>query len=143
MATAKWATPSALGSNIASTTLNSLANGSTSAFVTHDNSSSLDLYASVTVLLGSIDPTDGGSITLRVYATDGTNTPDDTGIVGGGETYTAPLTTAGAGSAKVVVFPMVRLYPASMRLQVTNNSGVTFNASSNALHVKPYNESVA
>lgn len=141
MATAKWATPSSLGSNIASTTLDSLSNGSTSSFVTHDNSSNLDLYASVTVLLGSLTPTAGGSITLRVHSSDGTNTADNTGSVGGGDAYTQPLTTS--TGAKVAVFPMVRLYPASLRLQITNNSGVSFASSSNALHVKPFNEAVS
>lgn len=141
MATAKWATPSALGSNIASTTLDSLANGSTSAFVTHDNSSNLDLYASVTIKLGSLNPTTGASITLRVFVNDGTDTSDATGSVGGGDTYTVPLTT-GSG-AKVVIIPMIRLYPLSMRLCVTNNSNVSFASSGNEIKVKPYNESVA
>lgn len=141
MATAKWATPSARGSNIAGTTLNSLGNGSTSAFITHDNSTNIDLYATVTVKLGSITPSTGGSITLRVYATDGTDTPDDTGSVGGGDAYTEPLTTS--TGAKVAVFRMVRLYPFSMRLQVTNNSGATLASSGNEIYVRPYNESVA
>lgn len=141
MATVKYAAPSALGSNIASTTLNSLANGSTSAFVTHDNSANLDLYASVSVELGSITPSAGGSISLRVFSTSSTKVPDDTGSVGGGDVYTQPLTTS--ASAKVVVFPMVRLYPESMRLQITNNSGVALAASGNALYVRPFNESVA
>jgi len=141
MATAKWATPAALGSNIASTTLDSLANGSTSAFVTHDNSSDLNLYASVTIKLGSLNPTTGASITLRAFVNDGTNTNDNTGSVGGGETYTVPLTT-GSG-AKIVIVPMVRLYPLSMRLQVSNNSNVSFAASGNEILVRPYNESVA
>lgn len=141
MATAKWATPSAVGSNIAGTTLNSLASGSTSAFVTHDNSSNLDLYASVRIDLGSITPTSGGSITLRVHSAQSTQAPDDNGSVGGGDTYSVPLTTS--ASAKVVVIPMVRLYPESMRLQVTNNSGVSFAASGNAIYVRPYGESIA
>lgn len=141
MATIKYATPSALGSNIASTTLDSKANGTTSAFITYDNSSNLDLYASVSVELGSITPTAGGSISLRVHSTSSTKTPDDNGSVGGGDVYTIPLTTS--ASAKVVVFPMVRLYPESMRLQVSNNSGVTTASSGNALYVRPYNESVA
>lgn len=141
MATAKWATPSAVGSNIASTTLNSLANAATSAFITHDNSSNLDLYANVALSLGSITPTTGGSVTLRVFSLQSATAPDDTGSVGGGDTYTLPLTTS--ASAKVVVFPMIRLYPESLRLQVTNNSGVTFNAASNTLTVRPFNESVA
>lgn len=141
MATAKWGGVQTLGSNIASTTLDSLANGSTSSFVTHDNSSGLHLYASVTIKLGSLNPTTGASITLRVFISDGTNTSDNTGSVGGGERYTEPVTT-GSG-AKVVIFPMVRLYPASMRLCVTNNSNVSFAASGNEILVKPYGEEIA
>lgn len=143
MATATWATPAAQGSNIASTTLNSLANGSTSAFVTHDNSTDKALYANVVVKLGSLTPSSGGSITLRLYSTAGSgpDVPDDTGSVGGGDTYTAALTTS--TGAKVVVFPMVRLYPFSLRLQVTNNAGASLAASSNEIKVQPYNEAVA
>src|SRR5215217_7448455 len=129
MATAKWATPSAQGSNIASTTLDSLANGSTSAFVTHDNSSNLDLYASVLVNLGSFTSTTGASITLRVFSLQSADVPDATGSVGGGDTYTVPITVG--ASAKVAVFPMVRLYPESLRLCVTNNGGAALAASSN------------
>jgi len=140
MATAKWLAV-ALGSNIASTTLDSIANGSTSAFVTHDNSADLNLYASVTIKLGSLNPTTGASITLRVFVSDGTNTSDNTGSVGGGETYTVPVTT-GSG-AKVVIIPMIRLYPVSMRLCVTNNTNVSFAASGNEILIKPFNESVA
>lgn len=140
MATAKWNTPSAQGSNIASTTLDSLANGSTSTFVTHDNSSNLDLYASVLVNLGSFTSTTGASITLRVYSAQSSDVPDNTGSVGGGDTYTQPITVG--ASAKVVVFPMVRLYPESMRLQITNNGGASFAASGNSIKVRPYNENV-
>jgi hypothetical protein len=56
MAVAKWATPSARGSNIASTNLNSLANGSESTAVTYDNSTARDLYGIITIKLGSITP---------------------------------------------------------------------------------------
>jgi len=141
MSTAKYATPSAQGGNIASTTLDSLANGSTSAFITHDNSSNLDLYASVLINLGSITPTTGGSVTLRVFSAQSADVPDATGSVGGGDAYTVPLTTS--TSAKKVTVPMIRLYPESLRLCVTNNSGVTLNAGSNSLKVRPFNESIA
>jgi hypothetical protein len=67
--------------------------------------------------------------------------PDATGSVGGGDAYTQMLTTS--ASAKVVVFPMVRLYPESLRLCITNNSGVTLAGSSNSIKVRPYCESVA
>jgi hypothetical protein len=141
MATAKWATPSAQGANIAGTTLDSLANGSTSAFVTHDNSSNLDLYGSILINLGSLTPGTGGSITLRVFSAQSADVPDATGSVGGGDTYTQMLTTS--TGAKVVVIPMIRLYPESMRLCVTNNAGVALASSSNSIKVRPFNESVA
>lgn len=143
MATAKWATPSAQGSNIASTTLDSLGNGSTSAFVTHDNSTNLDLYANIEIDLGSFTSTTGASVTLRVFSTAGSgpSVPDATGSVGGGDSYTVPVTVG--ASAKVIIIPMVRLYPFSQRLCVTNNAGAAFAASSNTLKVQPFNESVA
>jgi phage-related tail fiber protein len=141
MATAKWATPSAQGSNIAGTTLDSLANGLTSAFVTHDNSANLDLYASVLVNLGSITPAAGGSITLRVFSLQSADAPDNTGSVNGGDAYVQMLTIS--ASAKVVVFPMIRLYPESLRFCITNNAGVALAASGNSIKVRPFNESVA
>ena len=136
MAVAKWAAPSARSSNIADTTLNSLASGGESTVVTYDNSAALNLYSVVTIKLGSITPATGGSITLRVTLSDGTDTADRIG----GDLYVVPL-TSGAG-AKVAVINMVRLYPFSMRLSVVNNAGVAFAASGNELYVRPWNEDV-
>ena len=137
MAVAKWDTPRTRSSNIASTVLNSLANGSESSVVTYDNSTNKDLYAAITIKLGSITPSTGGSITLRVTMSDGTDTADKAA----GDLYTAELLSG--ASAKVVVIPLVRLYPFSLRLSVVNNSGVTLNASSNELYVTGYNEASA
>ena len=139
MAVAKWATPGIRSSNLAGTTFNSLANGSTGAAITYDNSTARDLYAAITVKLGSLTPTAGGSITLRVYSGDGTDSPDLNG--GSFDTYTAALTTT--ASAKVVTFPMVRLYPFSGTLQIVNNAGVSTAASGNELYVRPFNEDVS
>jgi hypothetical protein len=139
MAVAKWAAPSARSSNLAGTTFNSLGNGSAGTAITYDNSTNRDLYGIVTVKLGSLTPTAGGSITLRVYSGDGTDTPDLNG--GSFDTYVASLTTG--ASAKVVTFPMVRLYPFSLRLQVVNNAGVSTAASGNELYVRPFNEDVS
>jgi hypothetical protein len=139
MAVAKWAAPSARSSNLAGTALNSIANGSETAAISYDNGTNLNLYATVTIKLGSLTPTTGGSITLRVYSGDGTDVPD----IGGGafDTYTAALTTT--ASAKVATLPLVRLYPMSnMRLTVVNNAGVSTAASGNELYVRPYNEDV-
>lgn len=136
MAVAKWAAPSARSSNLAGVTLNSLANNSESAVVTYDNSTSRDLYAVVTIKLGSITPTTGGSITLRATLSDGTDVADRIG----GDLYVIPLTSG--ASAKVAVFNMVRLYPFSMRFSVVNSAGVSLAASGNEIYVTPWNEDV-
>ena len=139
MAVAKWATPATRSSNLAGTTFNSLANGSAGTAITYDNSSNRNLYALVTVKLGSLTPTAGGSITLRVYSGDGTDTPDLNG--GAFDSYVSGLTTT--ASAKTVTFPMVRIYPFSLRLQIVNNAGVSTAASGNELYVTTYNEDVS
>ena len=137
MAIAKWSAYEARSSNLASTTLNSLANGSESTTVTYDNSTDRHLYGSIAIKLGSITPSSGGSITLRVTINDGTDTSDRIG----GDLYTIPLTSG--TSAKVNIIPMVRLYPASLRFSIINNTGVTLNASGNELYVRPFNEDIA
>lgn len=137
MAVAKWAAPSSRSSNFAGTTLNSLANNSESSVVTYDNSTNKDLYGAVTLKLGSITPSAGGSVTLRVTMSDGTDTGDRIG----GDVYVSPLTSG--ASAKVVVFPMVRIYPFSLRFSLVNNSGATLAASGNEMYVTPYNEDIA
>lgn len=136
MAIAKWSTPSARSSNFAGTTLNSLANAAESNVVTYDNSTNLNLYGVVTLKLGSITPTAGGSVTIRVTLNDGTDTSDRIG----GDLYVVPLTSG--ASAKVVMVNMVRLYPFSMRFSVVNNAGVALAASGNELYVRPFNEDI-
>jgi hypothetical protein len=136
MATATWSTPATRSSNILSTVANSLANGSESATVTYDNSTGKNFYGVITLKLGSITPSTGGSVTLRVTMSDGTDTSDKIG----GDTYVIPLTSG--ASAKVNIVPMVRLYPFSLRFSLVNNSGVTLAASGNELYVTTYNEMI-
>ena len=136
MAIAKWSTPSARSSNFAGTTLNSLANAAESNVVTYDNSTNLNLYGVVTLKLGSITPTAGGSVTIRATLSDGTDTSDRIG----GDLYVVPLTSG--ASAKVAMVNMVRLYPFSMRFSVVNNAGVSLAASGNELYVRPFNEDI-
>jgi hypothetical protein len=136
MAIAKWATPDTRSSNIASTVLNSLTNGSESSVVTYDASILKLPQGLVTVKLGSINVTSvTGSILIRITINDGTDTADRVG----GDTYSAALTTG--TSAKVVVIP-VRLYPFSLRLSVVNNAGVAFSSSGNEIYVRPWGEEV-
>lgn len=135
MATAKWAAPSTRSSNILSTVANSLANGSESSTVTYDNSTNRDLYALLTLKLGSITPSTGGSVSLRITINDGT----DTGDKAGGEVYVLPLTSGASAKAHIV---RVTLPPFSLRLSLVNNAGVTLASSSNELYVRPWNEEV-
>lgn len=136
MAIAKWATPSTRSANFAGTSLNSLANGSESSVVTYDNSTNRDLYGAVTIKLGSINPSTAGSISLRITANDGTDTADRAA----GDVYAVTLNSG--SSAKVIVIPMVRLYPFSLRISIVNNSGVAFAATGNEMYVRPFNEDV-
>jgi hypothetical protein len=138
MAVAKWAAP-ALRVALAGAALNSLANGSESAFIAYNNSTARDLYATVTVKLGSLNAVAGGSISLRVYAGDGTDTPDRG--AGSFDTYTEGLVTG--TSAKTVVFRMVRLYPFPCQMTVVNNAGNSTPASGNEIYVTPFNEDVS
>jgi hypothetical protein len=138
MSVAKWASPGSRSSNLAGTALNSLANGSESAFIAYDNSTPRDLYATVTLKLGSLNAVAGGSVSLRVYAGDGTDTPDRG--AGSFDTYIEGLTTG--TSAKVVVFRMVRLYPFPCKITVVNNAGNSTPASGNELYVRAFNEDV-
>jgi hypothetical protein len=138
MAVAKWSAAGTRSANLAGTSLNNLANGSASSLITYDNSTARDLYAAVAIRLGSITPATAGSIILRVYAGDGTDVPDANG--GAFDAYVATLATG--ASAKVVTFPMVRLYPFSLRWQVLNNAGVVLASSGNELYATPFNEDV-
>lgn len=136
MATVKWSTPGARSSNLAGSTLNSIATGTETSVVTYDNSTNKDLYGILVIKLGSITPAANGSITVRVTLNDGTDTADRIG----GDMYTISL-TSGAG-AKVAVFNMLRLYPFSMRFSIINNAGVTTNASGNEMFITPFGEEV-
>jgi hypothetical protein len=136
MSVAKWATPSTRSSSFASTAFDSLANGSESNTVTYDNSTNKDLYGLVTIKLGSITPTTGGSVTLRVTISDGTDTADRVD----GELYTFALTTT--ASAKVLIKRISLVGGFSLRFSLINNAGVALAASGNAIHVTPYNEDI-
>lgn len=137
MSVAKWATPSTRSSNFASTAFDSLANGSESNTVTYDNSTNKDLYGLVTIKLGSITPTTGGSVTLRVTISDGTDTADRVD----GELYTFALTTT--ASAKVLIKRISLVGGFSLRFSLINNAGVALASSGNNIHVTPYNEGIA
>ena len=133
MAVAKWNTPSSRSANFLSTVANSLANGSESSTVTYDNSTNLDLYALATLKLGSITPSTGGSVSLRITYSDGTDTSDKIG----GDIYVIPLTSGASAKVNIV---RIQIPPFSLRVSLVNNSGVTLAGSGNELYFRPWNE---
>jgi len=138
MAVAKWATPSSRSSSLVTNELDSLTTGSESTPVSYDNSSNKNLYGAVTVKLGTFDPDAGAYISLRINISDGTDTAT---AKFAGDVYTASVDDA--SGAKVVIFPMVRLYPFDLRVSVVNNTSTSFNSADNDIYVTPYNEDVS
>lgn len=136
MAVATYQTPAARSSNILSTVVNSLANGSESAVVTFDNTTAKALYGAVTIKLGSFSSTTGGSMSLRITMNDGTDTADKIA----GDVY--PFAITPGSSAKVAILPRVVLYPFSLRFSIVNNGGATTAASANELYVSTYGEDI-
>jgi hypothetical protein len=129
----QYTTPRARSSNILSTVANSLANGSESSTVTYDNSTNKDPYSILTLKLGSITPSTGGSVSIRITINDGTDTSDKIG----GRIVQFPLTS---GTSAKCDIQEANLPPFSLRLSVINNSGVTLAASGNELYVRSWSE---
>lgn len=139
MSTAKWSTPSAVSGNLATAgQIDSLANGAASTtLIPYDNTTGLDLYLNLALQLASITSTAGASVTLVNLPGQGNLVPDNTAGLGGGDRYVQPLTVG--ASAKVTIFPMVRIYPGKNYLALVNGSGTAL-ATGNILTVQSYDE---
>jgi len=137
MATFPWGAFTDRG-NLASTTLDSLADATLSAAMTElDNSSNLDTHAIIEVNLGSLNPT--GSPYLELYmikAPDGTNY-EETPVIGGTDRNTLIVTPpVPTGSAtKRVMTGLIILPPCKIKLYIGNQLNVTMAASGNTVDV--------
>lgn len=119
--------------NLAGTALDNKANLSSSDPILFDNSTGKHITGLVTVVLNTITPTTNGSITLRVFYSDGVITEDTVTRSGYSE-----FLSSGA-SVKNTIFE-VMLKPCLMKFIVVNNSGTTFQSSGNAFYVTTYDE---
>jgi hypothetical protein len=140
MSILKYTTPAALGSELLGTELNGLGAGVESALNTTalDNTTNLNQFCSLELTLGSFDPGANKTVTLRVYANDGTVTPDGSG--GATPTDTYVVAVSAGSSIKKVVFPQVKLYPFSMRFTIQNGCSNAFAASGHSMKPRTYNE---
>ncbi len=131
----RWSPLQTRTGNLLGALADGLPNGAESNTLTYDNSVNCDLYAFVTVKLGSIASVAGGSISVRITFSDGT---DVSNKVGG---LLIPFPLLSGTSAKIGI-EKATLVPASLRLSIINNSGVSLAASGNELYLRPFNEDV-
>jgi hypothetical protein len=143
MATAKWSAAGTESSNIAGTALNSLANGGLSAILADiDNATGKNLNIRFWIKLGSLTPTTGGSITVRLVCKRGSTYVTRNATVSLGEGQTIPLTTT--TEAKEVSSCAMRLPgPFVIGVEIVNNAGVSLAASGNEVYYQIWDEEVA
>jgi hypothetical protein len=143
MATAKWGAAGTESSNIAGTALNSLANGSLSAILADiSNSSGKNLNIRFWIKLGSLTPSSGGSITVRLVCKRGSTYITRSATVFIGEQATIPLTTT--TEAKELSTCAMRLPgPFDVGVEIVNNAGVALAASGNEVYYQVWDEEVA
>jgi hypothetical protein len=157
MATEKW-TPGSLqstwGACFAGADLNSLASASSvlSSLADIDNSSALDMFADISISLGSITPAAPNFVGVYLYPVNQDGTSYGDGLFTGGTQSTGvPSPSYFVGSivltttAKVQVGMLERIVlpPGKFRWLVQNNAGVAFASSSNTISFRTYNRSIA
>jgi hypothetical protein len=157
MATEKWIAGSLAGLTWASagfsTEVNSLANGNAVIAANQlDNSTALDVFADVSLSLGSVTPGSGApyiGLYLCPLNQDGTTYGDGRF---GSATSGPPAASYRVGAIPLVastagpLLGMVRgiiLPPGKFKFLIHNQAGVTLAASSNTLQYRTYNRSVA
>jgi hypothetical protein len=140
----KWNAPTASATQL-NTGLNALANGSMSAASsTYDNSTNLNIYCDIELVLASLSPTAGAYCAVYIWeAPDGTNFPAqsdaDLRLTTTQLFCTIPIGTTASTAQRVTVRNLV-LPPAKIQFKLDNQTGVALNASNNNfLNLLAYN----
>ena len=129
---------------VLSTGLNSLGNATmSSASSTLDNSSNLDLYCDLEVVLASLSPSAGAYVAIYVWESpDGTNFPAqsdaDLRLTSTQLFCVIPVGTT-ASTAQRVTARNILLPPAKIQFKLDNQTGVSLNASGNTVKIITYN----
>jgi hypothetical protein len=125
MSEVNWWVDSSESSNLITTELDSLANGTESAAITVNNATGKKLYCKFRIVLGSITPGTGGGITLKIYGpnADVGSSPEQTVFI-----------AASSGAGAKVVEKTLLIYPFANQVTVTNNLGTTTASSGNAFY---------
>lgn len=130
------------GSTGGSTSVASISNAAYATSALYDNTSNLDEWAVVEIVLASLTPTAGAY--LQVFLTqapDGTNTedpPSSTNPAYHNLVASVALTTGAA--AKRVSTPAFRIPPGKFKLTFLNKSGVSTAAGTNTMNLWTFDE---
>ena len=139
----KWNTPGTL-TTVLSSGLDSLGNATMSAASsTYDNSTNLDLFVSIEVVLASLSPTTGAHVDIYGWlALDGSNFPAqssaDLRLTTSQLLCAVAIGTTAATAQRIVVRDLL-LTPAKWQFKLDNQTGVSLNASGNTVKILPYN----
>lgn len=141
-ATLWQAAPASRGTGL-TTELNSLANGAFSAVGTAiDNTANKDQYAAMDIVLASLTPASGATLSLYlVQSADGTTYEDAPSATNPGShmLVATVLVTTGA-AAKRIVSPWFYLPPGKFKLVLLNSTGVALGATLNTVTVYTSND---
>lgn len=121
---------------VLTTELNSLANNAYSAVGTAiDNTSNGDQYGALDIVLASLNPTSGASLSLYlVQSLDGTNYEDAPSSTNPGSHTLVATVLVGTGAAtKRVMSPWFYVPPGKFRFVLLNSAGVALAASANTV----------
>jgi hypothetical protein len=133
----KWSTPVDRGT-VLTTELNGLAiNGYSVSGTEIDNSANLDQFGYVEVILGSLNPTAGASVTaLIVTAPNGTNYEDSPSATNPAFNLTVGSVSLATGAAaKRAVSGLFRLPPTKFKVVLLNTANVALAASGNSVRL--------
>jgi hypothetical protein len=140
----KWNAPTASATQL-NTGLNALANNTMSAAsATYDNSTNLNIYCDIELVLASLSPTAGAYCSVYIWcAQDGTNFPAqsdaDLRLTSTQLFCTIPIGTTASTAQRVAVRNLV-LPPEKVQFKLDNQTGVALNASNNNfLNLLAYN----
>ncbi len=139
----KWNTPTSIAS-ILTTELNSLGNNTMcSASADYDNSTNLNIYADIELVLASLSPSAGAYVAVYILeAPDNSNYPAqsdaDLRLTTTQLLCIIPIGTTASTAQRVTVRNLV-LPPSHFKLKLDNQTGVSLNASGNTLKLLAYN----
>jgi hypothetical protein len=132
----KWDATYTDRGSIATSELNSLANGAWAAGAAYDNSANLDTYACFEVALASLNPAAGAQISLAiVQAPDGTNY-EDAPVASTNPGYHMVIATMSVydnTAARRISSPVVMIPPGKFKIALLNSCGVALASSGNVI----------